>query len=143
MTQIVLSPEGAAMAAIQSVEEEQEQVIRTGVVFGRERSGLTNDEVALADSIIAIPTFKHFSSLNLAQAVNIVCFEMWKSYQVKREGAESEGRVPDVWLHPRDGERLARRGEIEPFLQVRVQQLRAYMAISLYCWYLVSCEMVH
>ena len=41
-------------------------------------SGLTNDEVALADGIISIPSFKHFSSLNLAQAVNIVGYELWK-----------------------------------------------------------------
>ena len=30
-------------------------------------TGLTNEEVAVADGIIAIPTYKHFSSLNLAQ----------------------------------------------------------------------------
>lgn len=41
-------------------------------------SGLTNEEVGLADSVISIPSFKHFSSLNLAQAVNIVGYEIWK-----------------------------------------------------------------
>ena len=50
--------------------------LRSGIVFGRERNGLNNDEVALCDSIISIPTFKHFSSLNLAQAVNIVAYEV-------------------------------------------------------------------
>ena len=34
-------------------------------MFGRERSGLTNDEVAMADTIVTIPAFNHFSSLNL------------------------------------------------------------------------------
>ena len=53
--------------------------LRSGIVFGRERNGLNNDEVALCDSIISIPTFKHFSSLNLAQAVNIVAYEVCHS----------------------------------------------------------------
>ena len=62
MTQMVLTPSGAALAAITPDPD-----IKVGIMFGRERSGLTNEEVAEADSIISIPSFKHFSSLNLAQ----------------------------------------------------------------------------
>jgi tRNA/rRNA methyltransferase len=50
-----------------------------GILFGPERSGLKNEDVALADSIISIPTFHKFSSLNLAQAVNIVGYELYKT----------------------------------------------------------------
>jgi tRNA/rRNA methyltransferase len=48
------------------------------VVFGRERNGLQNDEVALADRIITLPVNPAFASLNLAQAVVIVAYEWFK-----------------------------------------------------------------
>src|SRR3954453_2767694 len=49
-----------------------------GLMFGRERNGLENDEVALADSIITLPVNPSFASLNLAQAVVIVAYEWFK-----------------------------------------------------------------
>ena len=47
---------------------------RCGILFGGERSGLDNDEVSLATSVVTIPTAK-FSSLNLAQSVMLLCYE--------------------------------------------------------------------
>jgi tRNA/rRNA methyltransferase len=48
------------------------------LMFGRERWGLENDEVALADQIITLPVNPAFASLNLAQAVVIVGYEWFK-----------------------------------------------------------------
>lgn len=48
---------------------------KTAILFGAERSGLANDDVALAQSIITIPLNPGFSSLNLGQAVLLVCHE--------------------------------------------------------------------
>ncbi|HUI14523.1 MAG TPA: TrmJ/YjtD family RNA methyltransferase [Xanthobacteraceae bacterium] len=48
------------------------------VVFGRERNGLENDEVSLADRIVTLPVNPAFASLNLAQAVVIVAYEWFK-----------------------------------------------------------------
>ncbi|HEU5018533.1 MAG TPA: TrmJ/YjtD family RNA methyltransferase [Pseudolabrys sp.] len=48
------------------------------VVFGRERIGLENNEVALADAILTLPVNPAFASLNLAQAVVIVAYEWFK-----------------------------------------------------------------
>ena len=48
------------------------------VLFGRERYGLQNDEVALADRIVTFPVNPAFASLNLAQAVAIVAYEWFK-----------------------------------------------------------------
>jgi tRNA/rRNA methyltransferase len=48
------------------------------VLFGRERNGLENDEVALADAILTLPVNPAFASLNLAQAVVIVAYEWFK-----------------------------------------------------------------
>src|SRR5271170_2642800 len=51
---------------------------RVAILFGRERNGLENDEVALADRIITLPVNPAFASLNLAQAVVIVAYEWFK-----------------------------------------------------------------
>lgn len=48
---------------------------RAGILFGPERSGLGNDDMVLADAIIEVPLNPAFASLNLAQAVLIVCYE--------------------------------------------------------------------
>ena len=48
------------------------------ILFGRERNGLENDEVALADAILTLPVNPAFASLNLAQAVVIVAYEWFK-----------------------------------------------------------------
>jgi tRNA/rRNA methyltransferase len=48
------------------------------VMFGRERWGLENDEVGLADRIVTFPVNPAFASLNLAQAVLIIAYEWFK-----------------------------------------------------------------
>ena len=48
------------------------------VVFGRERNGLENHEVALADRILTLPVNPAFASLNLAQAIVVVAYEWFK-----------------------------------------------------------------
>jgi len=48
------------------------------IAFGRERNGLENDEVALADRILTLPVNPAFASLNLAQAIVIVAYEWFK-----------------------------------------------------------------
>jgi tRNA/rRNA methyltransferase len=48
------------------------------ILFGRERSGLENHEVGLADLIVTLPVNPAFASLNLAQAVVIVAYEWFK-----------------------------------------------------------------
>lgn len=58
----------------------------SGVLFGRERSGLTNDQVALADEILTLPVDQRFSSLNIAQAVLIVAYE-WRLAVLGKEEA--------------------------------------------------------
>ena len=46
-----------------------------GILFGPERTGLVNDHIALADTVLTVPLNPAFSSLNLAQAVMIVGYE--------------------------------------------------------------------
>jgi len=50
---------------------------RVAVVFGRETSGLTSDEIDLSQLIVRIPTSSKQPSLNLAQAVLLLCYEIF------------------------------------------------------------------
>ncbi|MCR4268980.1 RNA methyltransferase [Nitratireductor sp. ZSWI3] len=52
---------------------------KTGILFGRERWGLTNDEISLADEIVTFPVNPAFASLNIAQAVLLMSYEWMKT----------------------------------------------------------------
>jgi tRNA/rRNA methyltransferase len=70
----VIGPAEAAveMAARQAAGD------TVAVMFGRERWGLENDEVGLADRIVTFPVNPAFASLNLAQAVLVIAYEWFK-----------------------------------------------------------------
>jgi tRNA/rRNA methyltransferase len=51
---------------------------QVAILFGRERTGLENHEVALADAIVTLPVNPAFASLNLAQAVAVIAYEWFK-----------------------------------------------------------------
>ncbi|MGP0090138.1 MAG: TrmJ/YjtD family RNA methyltransferase [Xanthobacteraceae bacterium] len=70
----VIGPDAAAMLMAPRIAAGE----RIAVVFGRERYGLENDEVGLADQIITLPVNPAFASLNLAQAVLIIAYEWFK-----------------------------------------------------------------
>jgi tRNA/rRNA methyltransferase len=70
----------------------------TGVLFGRERWGLTNDEVALADAIVTYPVNPAFASLNVAQAVLLLSYE-WLSAGLDGTLPTRAG-VPDIDVSP-------------------------------------------
>ena len=48
---------------------------KVGILFGPERTGLTNDDMVQADTALSIPLNPQFSSLNIAQAVLLVSYE--------------------------------------------------------------------
>ena len=52
---------------------------KVGILFGPERSGLKNEDISLCDKIIEIPLNKNFKSLNLAQSVLLVVYELFNS----------------------------------------------------------------
>ena len=51
--------------------------LRAGVLFGPERAGLDNDDMAAADALVRFPLNPAFMSLNLAQAVMVMAYEWW------------------------------------------------------------------
>lgn len=70
------------------------------LVFGRESDGLSNDEVRLCDWIVTIPSDPAYDSLNLAQAVLLVCWELRRGPWVRRQAAAVPGAPP-----PKPGQR--------------------------------------
>jgi tRNA/rRNA methyltransferase len=50
-----------------------------GILFGPERTGLHNDDIALADAVISVPLNPGFASLNLAQSVLILAYEWFQA----------------------------------------------------------------
>lgn len=81
-----------------------------GILFGPERSGLENEDVAVANAILNIPLNPGFSSLNLAQAVLLACYS-WLCC----DNPFPPAAPPDA----EDGDNAApaSRGEIETLLQ--------------------------
>jgi tRNA/rRNA methyltransferase len=70
----VIGPDAAASLLAPHVAAGE----NVAVLFGRERHGLENHEVALADRIVTFPVNPAFASLNLAQAVAVIAYEWFK-----------------------------------------------------------------
>lgn len=64
------SHEGASEVATHAAQGD------VALVFGNETSGLSNEELALCHLPVMIPTAADYSSLNLASAVQILCYEL-------------------------------------------------------------------
>lgn len=90
-------PEYAPRAAAARVLEAARAGTQVAVVFGREQSGLSNEELALCQAMIRIPADPEFSSLNLAAAVQLIAYEL----RLAAEHTAGVGMEPE-----RDGERI-------------------------------------
>jgi tRNA/rRNA methyltransferase len=82
LTKPVRDGEAAAAEALALIGEGR----RVGLVFGPERTGLTNDELLLADALVAFPVNPAFASLNLAQAVLLMGYA-WFRQAMRGEAA--------------------------------------------------------
>ena len=63
----------ASEKALQAVVQQQQEV---AIIFGREDRGLTNEELALANYHVTIPVNTEYGVLNVAQAIQIICYEL-------------------------------------------------------------------
>ena len=101
MTKPVYSPEEAMRAAAERIA----QGGRVAVMFGPERAGLENADVAQANAIISVPVNPEFPSLNLAQCV-LLC-----GYEWRRASAGIEARRDEMagaaWASGIEVEKLA------------------------------------
>lgn len=62
---------------------------KVGLLFGPERTGLSNEDLSCANHIITIPVHADFSSLNIAQAVVVVLYEWYQHFI----------NTSDTWMH--------------------------------------------
>ena len=84
----VLAPDGAAAA----ISSRHRAGLKCGILFGKERAGLENADVAIADVIVTAPVDPGFASLNLAQSVLLLAYE-WR----KLASPDTLGRqLPDA-----------------------------------------------
>ncbi|MFC4351217.1 RNA methyltransferase [Fodinicurvata halophila] len=102
----LVKPVLTARAAAAEVHDHASVGHRSGVLFGPERTGLENDDLALGDAIIRVPLNPAYKSLNLAQAVLIFAYE-WFQY-----GSDDEPRQL-----PMGNSRPAERGKVVEFFE--------------------------
>lgn len=81
MMKYVATPKGAAKQ-IREFEAENNLV---GILFGKESSGLSSDDITYVDTIITVPLNPDFTSINLAQAVLLVGYEWYQSADITPE----------------------------------------------------------
>ena len=133
----VFGPEPAMALAQERIAAGQ----GVGILLGRERTGLENDEIALADAIVTFPVDPRFSSLNLAQAVLLVAYEWHKratggalpfegetrSPPAPREMAVSffdfvEGELDAIGYYPEDKRPVMTRNMRDMFLRMEMTE---------------------
>ncbi len=92
---------------------------KCGILFGCERAGLDNDDIALANAILSIPLNPGFTSLNLAQAVLLVCFSWLSAGNPFQPAAAPETPV----TNEQQNDAPASQAEIETLLKHLESQL--------------------
>jgi len=73
----IVIPVRTARAAAEDLRAINARPLRAAVLFGPERAGLDNDDMARADTLVRYPLNPAHMSLNLAQAVMILAYEWW------------------------------------------------------------------
>jgi cysteinyl-tRNA synthetase/tRNA/rRNA methyltransferase len=110
----IITPLLTARGAAAELRAIAAQGLRAGLVFGPERNGLDNDDLARADSWVRFPMNPAFDSLNLAQAVLVMAYEWWQAADTTpaRQLATNETDV-------------ATKGQLENFMRHLVEELDA------------------
>ena len=105
------------VTASQAAREARAALVRgeaVGILFGPERTGLSNDELIYADAVLRVPVNPRFFSLNLAQAVLLVAYEWFQA----AEPAPERQEIPPAG-------RPATKGELDQLLEHLVSELDA------------------
>ncbi len=95
----------ARKAAAQIVHEGRSGKI--AVVFGPERTGLSNQEIELSHRLVHIPVNEDFSSMNLAAAVMLICYEIRMAFIDEPKTYVSESEI----------EQKATSGQVQGFIK--------------------------
>ncbi|MDP2520227.1 RNA methyltransferase [Shimia thalassica] len=101
LTKPVVTPERAMEMAREKIAAGQ----KVAVLFGPERAGLENEDIAKANAIINVPVNPEFASLNLAQCVLLTAYE-WRRQSVEVD-AERVDMAKSVWANHSEIEALS------------------------------------
>ncbi|GBQ22525.1 ribosomal large subunit 23S rRNA methyltransferase SpoU [Acetobacter estunensis NRIC 0472] len=104
----VLTARGGAV----ELREATSRGLKVGLLFGPERAGLDNEDMARADALIRYPLNPAFMSLNLAQAVMIMAYEWWMT----------EDDTPPRELMTNETH-VATKGELDNFMRHLLREL--------------------
>ncbi len=110
----IIIPVMTARAAAEDLRAAAGRSLRSAVLFGPERAGLENDDMACADTLVRYPLNPEHMSLNLAQAVMILAYEWWTAAETTPPRALMTNET-----------RVATKGELEIFLNRLVGELDA------------------
>ena len=88
------------ISAAAATNQYEQGPVNVALVFGRESRGLTNEELHLCHAHVHIPTVDTFSSLNVAQAIQVLCYEMRLVAIEDETGSDDELRWGVEWDHP-------------------------------------------
>ncbi len=105
LTKPVVSPERAMQMAGEKIAAGQ----KVAVLFGPERAGLENEDIARANALISVPVNPEFPSLNLAQCVLLVAYE-WRR-QTEQVTPEIDDPGKSGWAQGIEVEKLAQHYE--------------------------------
>jgi tRNA/rRNA methyltransferase len=110
LVKTIVTPKRAAA----EIHEAARLGLRSGLLYGPERTGLENDDLALADAVISVPLNPEFSSLNLAQAVLVTAYEWF----------QASDETPAIQLAMGDGKPAAK-ADLEGFFRHLEEELDA------------------
>ena len=105
LTKPILAPEEAMRQAAEKLAQGQ----KVAVLFGPERAGLENEDIAGANALISVPVNPDFPSLNLAQCVLLMAYE-WRRAQGQVQLARME-MAKTQWAEAIEVEKLAQHYE--------------------------------
>jgi len=108
----IVKPVLTARGAATELREICARDLRAGLLFGPERAGLDNDDMAAADALIRYPLNPAFMSLNLAQAVMVMAYEWWTA---------ADATVPRTLMT--NETRIANKGDLDNFLDHLTREL--------------------
>jgi tRNA (cytidine32/uridine32-2'-O)-methyltransferase len=86
---------------------------KIAIVFGRERMGLSNEQLGLCQQLLYIPGNPEYDVLNIGSAVQIVSYELFKQFGMHRDKIETPDIIKDEKIH----EEYASQQDMERFYQ--------------------------
>lgn len=101
---------------------------RVALMFGRERTGLTNEELQRCQAAVHIPANPEYSSLNLAQAVQVLCYELRMSHLFPVSGGAEPHETAAA--HSPLAATMERRDALAP--QAQIERFFAHLDVTLH-----------